>query len=170
MNMITSKTKQLVFSLITASALSLSVAMPVYAADSVELTSKAEVDVVVKHQDGTKETKRVIAKKIAPDGEVIYTTTFKNIIAKPVANILINNPIPKDMRYTIGSASGVNTDITFSVDGGKTFAKEDKLIVTTKEGNTRPAAADDYTNIRWVYQGELAAGQSSSVQFKAVVK
>lgn len=158
----------LAVTLLTAASLSL--AQNVYADGAISLSSVAEIDKVMMDKDGKKETKRMLAKKVAPDGEVIYTNTFKNISSKPAGNIVINNPIPQNMRYSVGSASAANTEITYSVDGGKTFTTEDKLTVTTKEGRTRPAAADDYTNIRWTYKGELAAGQSGTAVFKAVVK
>ena len=161
--------KQLALLIILAAALTMVHAA--FAADgAVELKSVVEVDKVIVNKDGTKETKRMPAKKVAPDGEVIYTTTFKNVIDKPVGNIVINNGVPQYTRYVVGSATGANTDITFSVDGGKTYITEDKLTVTTKEGKTRPAVADDYTNIRWTYKAELCAGQSSTAVFKAVVK
>lgn len=162
--------KNLVLSTALSLSLGLSFTLSAHAEGSVLLSSTAEVDVVIKNKDGVKETKRVPAKKVVPDGEVIYTTTFKNVIAKPVGSIVINNPIPKNMRYTAGSAAGANTDITFSADGGKTFNTEDKVMITTDEGKTRPAGADDLTNIRWAYKGELAAGQAGVTVFKAVVK
>ena len=140
------------------------------AGGAVELKSIVEVDKVTVNKDGTKETKRIEAKKVSPDSEVIYTTTFKNITDKPVSNIVINNGVPQHTRYVVGSATGTNTEITFSVDGGKTYTDEDKLAVTTKDGKVRPAVADDYTNIRWSYKGDLAPAQTGSLVFKAVVK
>ena len=87
-----------------------------------------------------------------------------------MSNIVINNGVPQHTRYVVGSATGANTEITFSVDGGKTYNAEDKLAVTTKDGKVRPAVADDYTNIRWSYKGDLAPAQTGALVFKAVVK
>ena len=139
-----------------------------YAA-GVEFTNKAEVDITT-IKDGKKEVKRVPAKKVAPDGEVIYTTTFKNTIDKPISNIMVTNPIPANMLYTADSAMGANTVITYSVDGGKTYDVPEKLTVAGKEGKQRSAQAADYTHIRWVYKGDLATGKSSDISFKARVK
>ena len=155
----------LIASVLLASTLSLSA----YAAGTVEFSNKAEVDVTT-IKDGKKEIKRMPAKKVAPDGEVIYTTTFKNTIDKTISNIVITNPVPANMLYTNGSAVGNNTDITYSVDGGKTYANAEKLTVTGKDGKARPAQADDFSHIRWVYKGDLATGKSSDVGFKARVK
>ncbi len=158
-----------IINLSLAALLAGSISFSAYAA-GVEFSNKAEVIVTVANKDGTKETKRVPAKKVAPDGEVIYTTTFKNISVKPISNITITNPIPANMVYSADSASGESTTITYSVDGGKTYAAAETLSVTGKDGKPRPAQAADYTGIRWLYKGDLAAGKSSAVIFKAKVK
>ena len=71
-----------------AALLAGSISITAYAA-GVEFSNKAEVDITVM-KDGKKEVKRVPAKKVAPDGEVIYTTTFKNTIDKPISKIPVN--------------------------------------------------------------------------------
>lgn len=140
-----------------------------YAADAVEVKSMAEQEVEVLEK-GKKVIKRVPVDKAVPGSEIVYTTTFKNLISKPVGNIAITNPVPNDMVYKSGSALGANTVITFSVDGGKQYATPDKLAVKTPEGKTRPALASDYTHIRWTYKGELGVGKSGEVSFRAVIK
>lgn len=162
------KFKKLAASLFATVALSL--AHSAFAAPAVELLSKVEIDKVTINKDGTKETKRILAKKVAPDGEVIYTTTFKNIIDKPVGNIAITNAIPANTVYTAGSAAGENTSITYSVDGGKTYNTAENLSVTGEDGKVRPALASDYTHIRWAYKGDLVAGKTGSAVFRAKVK
>ena len=151
-----------------AALLAGSISFSAYAA-GVEFSNKAEVDITVM-KDGKKEIKRIPAKKVAPDGEVIYTTTFKNTIDKPISNIMVTNPIPANMLYTADSATGANTVITYSVDNGKTYDAPEKLTVAGKDGKPRPAQAADFTHIRWIYKGDLATGKSSDVGFKAKVK
>jgi uncharacterized repeat protein (TIGR01451 family) len=155
--------------LIASAVLASSLSLSAYAAGTVEFSNKAEVDVTVM-KDGKKEVKRMPAKKVAPDGEVIYTTTFKNTIDKTISNIVVTNPIPANMLYTNGSATGNNTSITYSVDGGKTYDAAEKLTIAGKDGKQRPAQAEDFSHIRWVYKGDLATGKSSEVGFKAKVK
>lgn len=157
-------------SLLALALLTSTLSLSALAAGSIELKSIAEVEKTITDKDGKKETKRVIAKKVPPDGVVIYTTTFKNVGLKPVGNIVINNPVAEHTEYLADSAMGENTDITFSTDAGKTFAAPEKLTVTTADGKARPALASDYTHIKWVYKGELAAGKTSEVSFKAKVK
>ena len=136
---------------------------------AIEVISIAEQEITTVN-NGKKEIKRIPVSKAVPGDAIIYTTTFKNLIKKPAANIVITNPVPNDSVYQGGSGSGANTDITFSIDGGKQYAAPDKLIVKTKEGKTRPALPADYTHIRWAYKGELGVGQSGEVSFRAVIK
>jgi uncharacterized repeat protein (TIGR01451 family) len=158
-----------IINLTLAALLAGSISFSAFAA-GVEFSNKAEVVVTTVNKDGTKESKRIAAKKVAPDGEVIYTTTFKNTIDKPISNIMVTNPVPANMLYTADSAIGANTVITYSVDGGKTYDAPEKLTVAGKDGKQRPAQAADFTHIRWIYKGDLATGKSSDVGFKAKVK
>ncbi len=152
-------------------ALLFAVSLPLHAAPgAVEVKSVAEMDVVVVNAKGVKETKRQPVEKAVPGDVVIYTTTYKNLIAKPVGNIAITNPVPSETTYQGGSASGANTDIAFSVDGGKTWGTPDTLRITGKDGKERAALPAEYTHIRWTYRGELPAGKSGSVSFRAMIK
>lgn len=151
-------------------ALLFAVHLPAHAADAVEIRSVAEVEVEVVNSKGQKELKRQPVEKAVPGTEVIYTTTFRNLIDKPVGNIAITNPVPNDTFYKGGSAAGANTTITFSVDGGKTFATPDKLKLKGQDGKERPALPAEYSHIRWTYLGELGAGKSGTVTFRAVIK
>ena len=130
----------------------------------------AETEVEVKNAQGGVEKKRVPLTKAAPGDEVIYTTTFTNQGAKPAGNVAITNPVPANTTYVGGSAFGDNTQITYSVDGGKTYAAPDKLNIKTAEGRERPALPSEYTHIRWVYKGELAPAKTGTSGFRVVVK
>lgn len=141
-------------------------------AQSVELVTKAEkvVEVVDK---GVKSKKLMPPEKMLPGDEVMYTLTYANKTAKPAERVVITNPLPKHTRYKEGSAAGEGADITYSVDGGKSFATPDKLTVTVKDKSgkdiTRPAAAQDYTHVRWLLKQNVAPGRSGSVRFGAII-
>ena len=135
----------------------------------IELRNVAELEQEVKTPDGKVEKKRVPATKAIPGNEVIYTSVFRNNGKKPAGNISVANPIPANTTYVGGSASGENTDIAFSADGGRTWGPADKLTVTGADGRKRPAAAADITHIRWTYRGELAPGKQGAVAFRVVV-
>ncbi|MGH6610269.1 MAG: hypothetical protein ACRECQ_08435 [Burkholderiaceae bacterium] len=130
----------------------------------------AETEVEVKNPQGVVEKKRMPLDKATPGTEVIYTTTFTNHGSKPAGNIAITNPLPNDTIYVGNSAFGENTDITFSIDGGKSYAPADKLRVKTAEGRERAALPSDYTHIRWAYRGDLPPAKTGSAGFRAVIK
>jgi len=139
---------------------------------SVELVTKAEREFEVVEK-GVKVKKVGPPEKIVPGDEVTYSVTYTNKTGKPAENIVIVNPVPKHTRYKDGSAAGDGSDITYSVDGGKTFATPDKLTVAIKDKSgkdtVRPAVAQDYTHIRWLIKQSVAPGQSGSVRFRAVI-
>jgi uncharacterized repeat protein (TIGR01451 family) len=132
-----------------------------------ENTAEREVVTVI---DGKREIQRRPVDRAVPGDEIIYTTTFRNLAGLPAKNFVITNPVPNASVYKGGSASGANTVITFSVDGGKRYAAANKLTIKTPEGKTRPALPTDYTHIRWTYRGELGAGKSGEVSFRAFIK
>ncbi len=137
---------------------------------AIKVTSIAQVETETVGPDGKKTLKRGPVAKAIPGTEVIYINTFENLIKKPVGDIVIDNPIPNASEYVAGSAYGKDCDILFSVDGGKSFGHAEDLTVKDADGKTRPALAKDYTNIRWTYKGQLAAGKSGEVGFRAAIK
>lgn len=140
-----------------------------HAQGSIELQNTAEVEISVKAADGTVQKQRMPAKTIAPGTEVIYTTTFKNVGVKSAGNISIKNPIPAATTLVGGSPWG-NADITYSADGGQSWATVDKIkIKDTNTGKERPASLTEVTHIRWALRGELPAGQHGDVGFRVKV-
>jgi uncharacterized repeat protein (TIGR01451 family) len=103
-----------------------------------------------------------------PGEEVIFTNTFSNVSTKPAADLVLTNPIASDLR--LKKAWGEGATITYSVDSGKTYDAPEQLKVPGKDGQPRAAKVDDYTHVRWVMQGSLAAGASTAVGFNAVVR
>lgn len=107
-----------------------------------------------------------ITQTETPQGtQVVYTTSFTNNTQDNADVIDIVNPIPLDAVYLPNSATGLNCEITFSIDGGITWDKPENLLVTESGGNKRMATAHDYTHIRWVYGAGLAPKASSQVSF-----
>ncbi|MGH8772276.1 MAG: hypothetical protein ACREV2_14040 [Burkholderiales bacterium] len=149
--------------------LTLTLSLIAFAKAEVIAKSIVEKEIEVTAPDGKKIKQRVAVKGAAPGEEVIYTTTVTNSGDKPAASVVVTNPVPEHTAYIGGSAQGANTEIAFSIDGGKVFAASDKLIVK-KDGVQRLALPSEYTHIRWTYRAELSAGQNSDVGFKARVK
>lgn len=139
-----------------------------WAQSPVSLKSTVETERMVKQADGQMLAKRSPVKSAVPGEEVIYTNTFSNISTKPAGDLVLTNPIAKDLR--LKKAWGEGATITYSVDAGKTYAAPEQLKVTGKDGQPRAANVDDYTHVRWVMQTSLAAGASAAVGFNAVVR
>ena len=139
---------------------------------AIQLTSVAEVEVLQKNKKGKEELKRVEASKVnvAPGDTVIFSVHYVNRGDKPAADVVISNPVPRHMAYVEKSAEGAGARIVFSVDGGKTYARADKLKVKGADGKARRAKASEYTHIRWILQKPIVEGGKGSVSFRATVK
>ncbi len=133
------------------------------------VTTTVQKQEVTVNESGETETRLVAASTVVPGESVIYTITFQNISDEPADNVVITNPISKELTYVDGSAFGPGSAIEFSTDGGQNFAAADDLTVS-EDGESRPAGPDDFTHIRWVMNNELAVGAQGTARFSAVLK
>ena len=134
-----------------------------------EVATTAEKEQLVTGADGAVSKRLVPVDTAVPGDEIIYTVTFTNISNERADNVRVTNPIPAEMAFIPGSAFGPGTDISYSVDGGASFAAADQLLVATEEGD-RPAMASDYTHIRWVMQQPLDAGARGFARYRAKLR
>jgi uncharacterized repeat protein (TIGR01451 family) len=130
------------------------------------VTTLVQMEEVSVGDDGERQTRLVAADTVVPGDVVIYTTTVENISDESAENVVVNNPVPEHLSYVAGSAFAPGMVIEFSVDGGTTYAPAEELTVD-EDGQTRAATADDFTHIRFVMQGELAAGAQGIARFRA---
>ena len=132
---------------------------------------QAEKEVTVT-ENGEKVTKRVPAAEAAPGETVIFTITYENTGDEAATNVVVNDPIPEGTAYIPGSATETG-EVTFSIDGGKTYKKPSLLTyeVTNPDGSKekRTASPEQYTNIRWQLP-EIPAGEKGEVSFRVKVK
>jgi uncharacterized repeat protein (TIGR01451 family) len=159
------------FTLALLAALALTATAHAQSHGSIRLTATAMQAKTVTTANGTSKTTMVPAARVLPGTKVTYTITYHNIGKKPAGNVVVNDPVPAHMHYVAGSAQGTNTSISYSVDGGKTWADAlAKLHVNNPDGSTRTADAGDCTNIRWVVNNKVAPGARGSVHFQAVLQ
>jgi uncharacterized repeat protein (TIGR01451 family) len=160
--------KSLIHSILLMSILSTG---PVIAENDspVRFANTAQKQNISVDEDGVKRITLTSTDLIVPGDTVVYTSTFTNIGTEDVSNIVVSNPIPANTQYIVFSAKGKTTRVSFSVDGGKTFAAPAQLTVVDNNGIKQTAKPKDYTDIRWVYQGTLSAGSSSSVSFNVSI-
>jgi uncharacterized repeat protein (TIGR01451 family) len=162
----------------TAIALALSVLLQAGNANAVdgasnsalEIKATAEVEIKVKAADGSEQVKRVPAAKVPPGEAVIYTLSAQNTSSKPAGDVVVTDPIPEHTEYVDGSVTSEGTRVTFSVDGGKSFAAKESLKVRGDDGQMRAALPSDFTHIRWHFEKPLAPGESRAVSFRARVE
>jgi len=110
------------------------------------------------------------ADRVVPGNEVIYTLRIRNTTAMSRPPPTIDYPVPEHMRYIADSAVGAGAQVSFSVDGGHSFAPPESLFVTGTDGQKRAATADDYTHIRWQLKHILKGNSVAFARFRAVVK
>lgn len=136
----------------------------------VQLTASAEVEVKIPDAHGRLVVRRIPAEKVLPGSRVIYTIHYSNTGNLPAERVAITNPIPEHMRYQAESAFGFKAAVTFSIDGGKTFDRPDKLFILDQTGKSLPANAADYTHIRWTLEQSIAPQATGQVGFMAALE
>lgn len=135
-----------------------------------ELTITAWEEEEVVAANGQTELRRVEAVSIVPGDIVIYTIGYVNRGTAPAENVMIDNPIPEHMIYREGSAIGLGTTITLSVDGGMNYAAPATLRVKEKDGTVRPARPEDYTHIRWTFTAPVPSEAEGYVEYRALLE
>ena len=137
---------------------------------NLELKIVAQKEVVVTDSQGKKQIKRVEPAKVVPGDEIIYTISYTNIGSEDAENVNITNPVPEHMAYKEGSAAGIGTAITFSVDKGITYDVPVNLKIKNSDGTVRPVVAEDFTNIRWTLSKPLQPKGTGYVEYRAILK
>ena len=138
-------------------------AQPITITTRIELEKKSTVD-------GVAAVQLVPADRIAPGDLLVYTLLVRNEGAEPVAHASFTSPIPEHLIYVANSALGPGAEVSFSVDGGRSFASPAELTVPGADGKPRPAGPADYTTIRWILHNRLQPGSVARARFRAIVK
>jgi len=147
---------------------SLLLSAEVFAKSLVSISMKAEKEVTV-----NKVKKMVAANAVDPGDVIFYTLSYVNSGDEAATNAVMDDPIPKGTVYLAGSAFGKDAEITFSIDGGKTFKKPSLLTydIKNRDGSLekRTASPEQYTHIRWTVSVIPARG-SGQVGFQVRMK
>jgi hypothetical protein len=108
---------------------------------------------VVAREDGGE---RLVAE-LPPEGAVeqLVTLRFRHEGAERAAGLRIVHPVPAGTRFVPGTATGPGATLSYSIDGGRTFAAPDEL----------PDLAE-VTHIRWELAGEHPSGLAGLVSFR----
>lgn len=112
----------------------------------------------------------VPADRVVPGDEVFYTLEIRNTGSTTLAPPTVDFAVPAHMRYLASSAVGAGAEVSFSIDGGHTFDRPERLVIVAPGGDSRPATAADYTHIRWRLKHALKPKAMALARFRAVVK
>src|ERR1700733_15198804 len=116
-------------------------------------------------RDGREVSKLLPADRVVSGDWVIYTLEVRNTASTIVRAPTVTYPVPEHMSYVADSAVGPATEVSYSVDGGHHFDVAENLKIQDADGQLRPAAAADYTHIRWQLKNSLKGNSVAFVRF-----
>jgi uncharacterized repeat protein (TIGR01451 family) len=134
----------------------------------VEVKATAEVRTQVALADGRTVWRFQPAGELRQGDEVYFTLHIRNTSSVVAPAVTVIWPVPNNTVYVRGSASGPAADISFSVDGGRTFGRASQLRVREPSGSQRPATEADYTHIRWHLRYALAPNAVALARFRVI--
>lgn len=155
--------------IITTTALSVSALLSV-SAYAMSAVHKVEVEHQVKQANGDVTFVTTPTDKVLPGDTIVYTVDFHNDKNEVTENFRIEMGVPAEMIYLEGTALRDDTIVLYSVDGGSNYQVREELSVRVAEGGTRPAVAEDITNIRWTLTEKMQPGDRGHVKFKGRLK
>jgi uncharacterized repeat protein (TIGR01451 family) len=136
---------------------------------SINMVAEKEITVV---EDGAEVIRRVPTLEIESGATLYFTLKIVNSGDEAATNVVVDNPVPDETRYVEGSAGGVRTTVTFSIDNGGKYAIADDLMYEfTKfngEKEMRQAQPEMYTDIRWVVE-DIPPGADGDLYFQVTV-
>jgi len=128
------------------------------AGPDIRIQSMVEKEVTVT-ENGQKVTKLVTVSSggIASSPKLYFTLTITNDGDEVATNVVVDNPIPPETIYAVGSATGEKGVVSCSVDDGVSFHSENEQLFNPGR----------YTDIRWVID-EMPPGSSCKLGFQII--
>lgn len=154
------------FRYLAPALVALAVAAPA-SAGPLQITSRVLAEVPQRSPDGTMQVALRPVARATPGDRIVYELAYRNTGAQPLANIVVDNPLPAGIAYR-APASG-SAALQVSVDGRR-YDQLAALTVATAGGARRPATAADVTHVRWRFDQPLAPGAQGRLAFRAVLK
>ena len=106
-------------------------------------------------------------------GDVMeYRLAFTNTHDFALKNVVFADPIPAGLQYVAETAQSTRSDVTveYSIDNGATWSSR-PMIEVLENGKkiSKPAAPEQYTNVRWKVTGTVAPGATVEASFRTRV-
>lgn len=145
--------------------------LPVLAQQSLAMETTLVAEVRVEPPAPDSSGPHFMPARVLKEGqELFYTLRIRNPSTEFARGVVVVQEIPKNTTYVPQSAAGPGAVITFSTDGGQSYAQAGQLRVTDTAGVSRPAQPQDYTNIRWQLRNPLAPGAVALARFRAIFR
>lgn len=116
--------------------------------------------------------KKVSVLQIDSGTRLYFRLQVANKGSEPVAEVVIDNPIPARTTYVPESAGGGKAQIEFSLDNGDSYARAEELLYeVVTEGNAielKIAEPEKYSVIRWIIE-EILPGRMEELYFQVNV-
>lgn len=130
----------------------------------IQLKLSAEKQLIEQDKQGNKKTtwQPLKGNVLVKPGDVMrYSVVGENSGDRPVKNLVLTQPIPRQMIYVLKSANvsqNAQADITYSIDNGKSYVAKPTIPVKLANGKieNQPAPATAYTHIRWKFISAIA--------------
>jgi uncharacterized repeat protein (TIGR01451 family) len=139
------------------------------ASDPISIKAIAEVE-QSSQAHGRETTKLSPADRVVSGDTVIYTLEVRNTASVSVPRPIVIYAVPTHMTYTPDSAVGPGTEVSYSVDAGRSFDAPENLKIQESDGQLRAATPADYTHIRWQLKNALKGNSVAFVRFRARAK
>ena len=110
------------------------------------------------------------AERLHIGEEIYYTLRVRNDSGSAASDAVVIRALPRNTRYVAASATGPAAIVSYSINGGATFASAEQLTILASDGSTRAANANDYTHIRWQLRHSLAPGATALLRFRGVFR
>ena len=139
-----------------------------------EMGVDKQVTVIDENGQEKMEWQKLEGEVAVQPGDILrYDVVSSNTGEIAAEKLVVNQPIPAQMTYVIGSAKGNDAaEATYSIDNGVTFVAEPMVEVTLPDGTVemQPAPAEAYTHVKWSFKEALGESEAVNVSHEVTVK
>lgn len=110
--------------------------------------------------------------EVKPGDVLRYTLSSENAGDKAAENLVLTQPVPNQTTYIADSAKANGAQLSFSIDGGQSYATNPMIEVKLADGTVemQPAPVDLYTHVRWDYSESLQPMSSVRAVYEVAVQ
>ena len=141
---------------------------------------KVELQLIVKQKVTQKDTqgKEQLSWNVLTKDTTVQKGTLlrlqviaKNNGDRAAEKLAVTRPIPKGTTYAIGSATQSDAELSYSIDGGKTFTGNPVVRAILPDGRVemQPAPAQAYTHVRWSFSQSVAPKSRVEIAYDVTV-